>query len=76
MKRPSVRPICPLQQRGQMGQTDGRTLQQHAAGLLLWARRVGNIDRLLLGWRRRSTGRSTARSSKRGNATFTADVGS
>jgi len=28
--------VCPI-----------RTLQQRAAGLLLWARRVGDIDRLL-----------------------------
>jgi len=39
---PSVCPIFPLQQR--------------AAGLLLWARRVGDIDRLLHGRRRSSTG--------------------
>jgi len=31
-----------------------RLLQQRAAGLLLWARRVGDIDRLLHGWRRSS----------------------
>jgi len=40
--RPSVCPIRPLQQR--------------AAGLLLWARRAGDIDRLLHGRRRSSTG--------------------
>jgi len=35
--RPSVRPfVCPI-----------RPLQQCAVGLLLWARHVGNIDRLL-----------------------------
>jgi len=38
---PSVCPIFPLQQR--------------AAGLLLWARRVADIDRLLHGRRRSST---------------------
>ena len=32
-----------------------RPLQQRAAGLLLWARRV-DVDRLLHGWRRSSTG--------------------
>jgi len=31
-----------------------RSLQQRAAGLLLWARRVGDIDRLLHGPRRGS----------------------
>jgi len=31
-------------------------LQQSAAGLLLWARQVGDIDRLLHGRRRGSTG--------------------
>jgi len=31
-----------------------RSLQQRAAGLLLWARRVGDIDRLLHGRRRGS----------------------
>jgi len=31
-------------------------LQQRAAGLLLWARQVGDIDRLLHGRRRSSTG--------------------
>jgi len=40
--RPSVCPIRPLQQR--------------AEGLLLWARRVGDIDRLLHGRRRSSKG--------------------
>ena len=39
---PSVCPICPLRQR--------------AAGLMLWARRVGAIDRLLHGRRRSSAG--------------------
>jgi len=38
---PSVRPIYLMQQR--------------AAGLLLWARRIGDIDRLLHGRRRSST---------------------
>ena len=33
-----------------------RPLQQRAAGLLLWARRVADIDRLLHGRRRSSTG--------------------
>jgi len=33
-----------------------RPLQQCAAGLLLWARRVGDIDRLLHDRRRSSTG--------------------
>ena len=38
---PSVRPsVCPI-----------RPLQQSAAGLLLWARRAGDIDRLLHGRR-------------------------
>jgi len=32
-----------------------RPLQQRAAGLLLWARRVGDIDRLLHGWHCSST---------------------
>jgi len=40
--RPSVCPICPLQQR--------------AAGLLLWARWVGDNDRLLHGRCLSSTG--------------------
>jgi len=30
-------------------------MQQRAAGLLLWARRIGDIDRLLHGRRRSST---------------------
>jgi len=34
-------------------------VQQRAAGLLLWARRVGDIDRLLHGRRRSSTARSS-----------------
>jgi len=37
--------VCPI-----------RPLQQRAAGLLLWARRAGDIDRLLHGRRRSSTG--------------------
>jgi len=37
--------VCPI-----------RSLQQRAPGLLLWARRVGDIDRLLHGRRRSSTG--------------------
>ena len=50
MKRYGVRPfvrlsVCPI-----------RPLRQRAAGLLLWARRVGDIDRLLHGRRRCSTG--------------------
>ena len=32
--------VCPI-----------RLLQQRAAGLLLWVRRVGDIDRLLQQWR-------------------------
>ena len=39
--RPSVRPI--------------RLLQQRVAGELMWAWRVGDIDRLLHGWRCSST---------------------
>jgi len=35
------------------------TLQQRAAGLLLWARLVGDIGRLLHRWRRSSTARSS-----------------
>ena len=38
----SVCPIC--------------TLQQHVAGLLLWSQQVGDIDRLLYGWRRTAQG--------------------
>jgi len=37
-----------------------RRLQQRAAGLLLWARRVGDIDRLLHGLRGSSTGQQHA----------------
>jgi len=40
-----------------------RPLQQRAAGLLLWARRAGDIDRLLHGRRRRSNGAEAARRS-------------
>jgi len=43
-----------------------RPLQQRAAGLLLWARRLGDIDRLLHGRCRSSADRSTARSSRCG----------
>ena len=43
----------------------GQLRQQRAAGLLLWARRVGDIDRLLHG-RRPAVSSSTARSSKCG----------
>jgi len=47
----SVRPsVCPI-----------RSLQQLAAGLLLWARQVGDIDRLMHGRRRSRTGRSATR---------------
>jgi len=45
MKRHSVRlSVCPV-----------RPLQQRAVGLLLWARQIGYIDRLLHGGRRSST---------------------
>ena len=45
----------------------GRQLQQRAVGLLLWARRVRDVDRLLHGRRRSSTGRRTAHRSKCGH---------
>ena len=58
--------VCPI-----------RPLQQRAAGLLLWARRAGDIDRLLHG-RRRSSTRAAARRAAEdaGSATFSAYVGS
>jgi len=55
VRRPSVRLSVP----------SGRL--KPAAGLLLWARRPGNIDRLLHDWRagdQQQPHRSTARSSK------------
>jgi len=51
-----------------------RPLQQRAAGLLLCARRVGDIDRLLHGRRRSSSSRAAAANA--GSATLSADVGS
>jgi len=54
-----------------------RPLQQRAAGLLLWARRAGDIDRLLHGRRRSSTGAAARRAAEdAGSATFSAYVGS
>jgi len=44
-----------------------RPLQQRAAGLLLWARRVGDIDRL-------APQQHEAGTANAGSATFTADV--
>jgi len=53
----SVRPsVCPI-----------RRLPQREAGLLLWARQVGDIVRLL---------QDGAAAANAGSATFTADVGS
>jgi len=49
--RPSVRPSVCLSY---------SPVQQSAAGLLLWARRVGDIDRLLHGRRRSSGGQMRA----------------
>ena len=43
-----------------------RPLQQRAAGLLLWARWAGDIDRLQHGGAAAALGRSTARCSKCG----------
>jgi len=61
--RPSVCPIRPLQKR--------------AAGLLLWARRAGDIDRLLHGRRRSSTGAAARRAAEdAGSATFSTHLGS
>jgi len=68
--RPSVRlPACCI-----------RPPHAAAAGLLLWARRPGGIDRLLHG--RRATAVSSSRAAARlaaanaGSATLSADVGS
>jgi len=48
-------------------------MQQCAVGLLLWARRAGDIDRVLQhGWRRSSNGAGAASAS---SATFTVAVG-
>jgi len=49
-----------------------------ARGLLLWAQRPGNIDRLLHGQRavNQQPRRSTALSSNAGSATLSADAGS
>ena len=62
--RPSVRPfVCPI-----------RPPLAVVAGLLLWARRPGDIDPLLHG--RRSPAATAQRQRDVGNATLSADVGS
>jgi len=56
--------VCPI-----------RPLQQRAAGLLLWARRVGDIDRLMHGRRSSSSGAAARRAAAyAGSATFSAYV--
>jgi len=58
--------VCPI-----------RPLQQRAAGLLLWARQAGDIDRLLHGWRRSSMGAAARRAAEdAGSATFSTHLGS
>jgi len=58
--------VCPI-----------RPLQQRAAGLLLWARRAGDIDRLLHGRRHSSTGPQHGKLQKmRAVPLFLANVGS
>ena len=50
-----------------------RLMQQCAVGLLLWARRAGDIDRVLQhGWRRSSNGAGAASAS---SVTLTVAVG-
>jgi len=51
-------------------------LIRHAAGLLLWARRVEDIDRLLHGRRRNSAGSQHGAAANAGSAMFSAYVGS
>jgi len=54
-----------------------RPLQQRAAGLLLWARWVGDIDRLLHGRAPQQHGAAArCAAANAGSATFSADAGS